>query len=220
MKSFVSGFQTKRRKFSIRSLQVFFSFKVAIFSQNSPKPRPPQKLRNSTGAQTVAQEKHFGFYTFFSAEGHWDYFLYQWKPLLTIINQQQIPFFIKGVDNAGAEAGKENFAPIKCPSPFSWCLSRSAELCILPSARRACDRLGAIAVIRADKAKENLFLSGFGVFFFPINLQTVAITLPLQPVAICWDIGDGSGSEGGTFALLPSWGNQVRRFSVLCRKCF
>lgn len=166
MKSFVSGFQTKRRKFSIRSLQVFFSFKVAIFSQNFPKPRPPQKLRNSTGAQTVAQEKHFGFYTFFSAEGHWDYFLYQWKPLLTIINQQQIPFFIKGVDNAGAEAGKEQFAPIKCPSPFSWCLSRSAELRILPSARRACDRLGAIAVIRADKAKENLFLSGFvGVFF-------------------------------------------------------
>jgi len=77
MKSFVSGFQTKRRKFSIRSLQVFFSFKVAIFSQNFPKTRPSQKLRNSAGAQTVTQEKDFGFYTYFSAEGHRDYFLYQ-----------------------------------------------------------------------------------------------------------------------------------------------
>lgn len=45
------------------------------------------------------------------------------------------------------------------------CLSRSAELCILRSAGRVCDRLGVIAVIRADKAMENLFLSGFSFVF-------------------------------------------------------
>lgn len=85
MKSLVSGFQTKRRKFSIRSLQVFFSFKVAIFSTKFRQNLSSSET-NSTGAQTVTQEKHFGFYTFFSTEGHRDYLLYQWKPLLTIIN--------------------------------------------------------------------------------------------------------------------------------------
>lgn len=77
MKSLVSGFQTKRRKSAILSLQVFFSFKVAIFSEKFLKMCPPWKLRNSTGAQTVNQEKDFGFYTFFSTEGHRDCFLCQ-----------------------------------------------------------------------------------------------------------------------------------------------
>lgn len=76
MKSFVSGFQTKRRKSAIRSLQVFFSFKVAIFSEKFPKMSPSWKLRNSSSAQTVNQEKDFGFYTFFSTEGDRDCFLY------------------------------------------------------------------------------------------------------------------------------------------------
>lgn len=125
IKSLVSGFQTKRRKFSIRSLQVFFSFKVAIFSRNFPETRPPQKLRNSTGAQTVAQVKHFGFYTFFSAQGHWDYFLYQWKPLLTIINPQQIQFFIKDVDNAGCWGWQGKVSSYQMP--FSFLLNASAD---------------------------------------------------------------------------------------------
>lgn len=79
--SFVSGFQTKRRKFSIRSLQVFFSFKVAILPQNFPQKRLLQKWRNSTGTQRVAQANCFGFYTFPSTEGQGDHCLYQRKPL-------------------------------------------------------------------------------------------------------------------------------------------
>lgn len=151
IKSFVSGFQTKRRKFSIRSLQVFFSFNVAIFSPNFLKTRPPQKLRNSTSAQTVAQEKHFGFYTFFSAEGQWDYFLYQWKPLLAIINPQQIPFVIKGADNARCWGWQGKVSSYQMP--FCFLLTNLADrqsyaFCRVPVGL-AIDS-SAIAVIRAD----------------------------------------------------------------------
>lgn len=148
MNSFVSGFQTKRRKFSIRSLQVFFSFKVAILSPNFPQTRPPPKPRNTRGAQTVAQGNSFGFYTFCSAEGQRDYFLDQWKPLPTAINPQQIQFFISSADNDWvARLPQESWLLSNALLLSLGHLRRSAELRILQSAFRARDILGVIAVI-------------------------------------------------------------------------